>query len=82
MADVLPNSVKLEAEGKTIELAVGQKMRREDEGAWKLSGSAAASGSDSTVAAVTAEESSESDSGSDNDVLKKLLQKREEELNK
>jgi len=81
VADVLPNAVKLEADGNTIELAVGEKMRREDEGAWKRVGSAAANKSD-TSAALTAEDSSDSESGGDNDVLKKLLQKREEELNK
>src|SRR5262249_37019725 len=80
VAEVLPNAVKLEADGKTIELAVGEKMRREDEGAWKRVGSAAASVTERGAAA--AEDNSGSDSGSDNDVLKKLLQKRDEELNK
>ena len=34
--DVTANSVKLEAEGKEIELPVGSQMRREDEGAWQV----------------------------------------------
>jgi hypothetical protein len=36
LLDVTANSVKLEAEGKEIELPVGSQMRREDEGAWQV----------------------------------------------
>jgi hypothetical protein len=34
LVDIYTDSVKLEADGKEIELAVGSQMRREDQGAW------------------------------------------------
>jgi len=37
LVDIFANSVKFEADGKEIELAVGSQLRREDEGAWQLS---------------------------------------------
>lgn len=36
IADVLANAVKLEADGKIVELPLGAAMRREDEGTWHL----------------------------------------------
>jgi hypothetical protein len=35
LVDILADGVKLEADGKTVELEVGSAMRREDEGTWK-----------------------------------------------
>ncbi len=35
LVDILADGVKLEADGKTMDLAVGSAMRREDEGAWR-----------------------------------------------
>ncbi|MBE0544335.1 MAG: hypothetical protein IH623_23590 [Verrucomicrobia bacterium] len=37
LLNIQANSVKLEADGKQIELPVGSQMRREDEGAWQVS---------------------------------------------
>ena len=34
LVDIFANSVKIEADGKEIELPVGSQMRREDEGTW------------------------------------------------
>jgi hypothetical protein len=34
LVDIYANSVKIEADGKEIELPVGSQMRREDEGTW------------------------------------------------
>jgi hypothetical protein len=36
LVDIYANSVKIEADGKEIELPVGSQMRREDEGAWQV----------------------------------------------
>ena len=36
LVTILPNSVKLEADGQQIELPVGWQMRREDEGPWQV----------------------------------------------
>lgn len=35
LVDILADGVRLEADGKTADLAVGAAMRREDEGAWR-----------------------------------------------
>lgn len=80
VADVLPNAVKLEINGKTVELPVGAQMRRENEGAWELVASSVAGRSGSTE--TEAGESSDSDSGGSDDALKRLLQRRAAEENK
>jgi len=36
LVDIYANSVKLEADGKNIELPIGSQMRREDAGLWKV----------------------------------------------
>jgi hypothetical protein len=36
IAEIAPNGVKLEAEGKQIDLPVGSQMRREEEGEWEI----------------------------------------------
>ena len=139
IADIALNGVKLEADGKQIDLPVGSQMRREDEGEWQMaagtenssgsgrgtapdfrsgrngldfragrgggsdprsnrfdrdprsnrregtdSGSNRRSSSEfsssrSTPSSATTEESSNSDSS---DVLKRLMQQREQELKK
>src|SRR5262245_1559946 len=46
IADIALNGVKLEADGKQIELPVGSQMRREDEGEWQMAaGTESSSGS-------------------------------------
>jgi hypothetical protein len=76
--------VKLEAAGKQIELPVNYQMRREDEGEWQVAvrsgsdtpsgpSSSASSGSSATATA-TATASPEV-----NEVLKKLMERREQE---
>ena len=42
--DILANGVKLEMDGQIIELAVGTGLRREDQGAWKVSDSVSTAG--------------------------------------
>ncbi len=77
--DVGPNSVRLEAHGKVIDLAVGDQMRRTDEG-WQLnSNSFASTGADSQSSASSSTESSAAD---ESDIIKRLMQKREQELGK
>jgi hypothetical protein len=36
LVDIYPSSVKLEADGKQIELLIGSQMRREDAGTWQI----------------------------------------------
>lgn len=89
------NRIQIEAEGKTLEMQVGSQLRREDEGEWKFiaraegsssssssssSGSSSAGGSSGSTAGKGS--SSSSSSGGDaaaNDVLQRLMRKREQE---
>ncbi|MCU0783549.1 MAG: hypothetical protein MUF81_05775 [Verrucomicrobia bacterium] len=66
VVDVLANAVKLEADGKILELPIGSAMRREDEGAWHLGDGVADSGGSSYVStreSSPSSRSSRSDSG-------------------
>jgi hypothetical protein len=65
LVDILADGVKLEADGKTMDLAVGSAMRREDEGAWRPGDAAANSGSSSSRR--DDEDSSRSRRGGDRD---------------
>jgi hypothetical protein len=79
IADISADRVKLEANGHEIELNVGMQMKKQDEGEWQLSGRAESFGTSSP--ATTATENTDSASGGEeSDVLKKLMQKREQEL--
>lgn len=71
---VTPDEVRLEADGKPVTMKVGAQLRREDEGPWKV----AAAGVSHAVAAPSA--ASAGDAGDEaGDVLKRLLQKRQQE---
>jgi hypothetical protein len=87
VTEVQPGRVKLENNGATVELTVGQQMKRQDEGEWKVS--AARESIPSGSGGEKASDSSSSDhstgssgSAGEDEVLKRLLQKREEELKK
>lgn len=72
VAQITSTSVRLEAENKTLDLQVGTQLRREDEGEWQVA---------STPAAATSATSASSDSpGDESDVIKRLMQQREQEL--
>lgn len=85
--EVTADEVKLEKEGKTIALRVGGQMHREDDGPWEVRNNArvdasmaSKSGSESTG---SKDSGSETDSGgAGDDILQRLLKKREQELNK
>ncbi len=98
IAAITPGHVKLEStNGQPVELAVGMQMKKQDEGDWlPVAGaessrnpghpSAAAGSPDATLAAdgktETAEATDADPAGPADEVLKKLMQKREQELNK
>lgn len=73
--EILPGSVKLEHAGGSIDLKVGEQMKREDEGAWQVSARA------EIPASSTSAVSTNASSGAESEVLRRLLQKREKELN-
>jgi hypothetical protein len=94
VAEIEPNRVRLEPGGtnaQPIELTVGQQMRRAEGGGWTVSAkrepfeqsSSATSPNAASSTAASAEPSSASAaSGGESEILKRLLQKREEELKK
>ena len=61
LVDIYANSVKLEADGKNIELPVGSQMRREDAGLWQV---AVAEARGSGASSNSSSRSSPSDRGS------------------
>ncbi len=81
VTEVTPKGVKLEANGKTLEVAVGQQMRRQDEGNWTVSGEVVAEKTDTSVASETTGSSSAS-SADEDEIVKRLMKKREEESKK
>jgi hypothetical protein len=82
-----PNNVKLEHGGNTVNLAVGQQMKREDEGEWSVgqAGRSSDSGGEMAKASSPSGTKAASDSsgkGEASDVVKRLRMKREQELKK
>jgi len=84
VADIAPDRVKLSANGREVELRVGMQMKRQGEEEWQSSertesfepARAAASSSSSATNTTT------TPAGPESDVLKRLMQQREQELNK
>ena len=85
---VSPESVKLEANGKQVDLQVGMQMKRPEGGDWQLadagetfdaSSSSSGTGDTNTTPANTTE--TVASTGGESDALKRLMQKREQELN-
>ena len=79
VADISADRVKLETNGQQIELSVGVQMRKQDEGEWQLAGRAESFEASSPATAAT-EKTDGASGGEESDVLKKLMQKREQEL--
>lgn len=82
LASIGANSVRLAAGEKEVELKIGSQLRREEEGEWTLSAQSEAS-PDSAVgsSASTAKpaEAGAASDGADSEVLKRLMQRREQE---
>jgi len=85
LADVLAGGVKLEADGKLIDLPIGSQMRREDAGSWNVrEASGSNGGSESASPASRASSASSTStptaaSADTSEILKKLMQRREKE---
>ncbi len=77
IAEITADHVKLEADGKQVELGVGVQMKKQDEGEWQLAGRAETLTASATASNAKTENGS---GGEESDVLKKLMQKREQEL--
>jgi len=87
LLSVGPEGVKLESNGKQIELQVGRQMKRPEGGEWQLANPnevvetavASAGSGESNVQASASEPAAVS--GGESDILKRLMQKREQEFN-
>jgi hypothetical protein len=87
--EISPKWVRLEHEGKSVEVRVNTQMKREDDGPWRVSdrtesysGSPGGTGSGSASSSPTpagAPASSDS-SGDVSEVLKRLMEQREKEM--
>lgn len=89
IADITPKNIKLEADGQVVELPVGMQMKRQDQGEWQVAARAEtpASSSRPTPSSEKPVPTEKTDTGSDataggkeNDVLKRLMRKREQEI--
>ena len=85
VVDILTDAVKLEADGKILELPIGSAMRREDEGTWHQGeGLAGNGGSASNRDGDSSNRSSPSPTSSGpsaeaSEILKRLMERREKD---
>ena len=81
VVEITPTSVRLEIGGKQVTMKVGAQMRREDQAGWQLAANSELPQDPAATAdSAPTEASSENSSGEANDVLRKLMQRREQEL--
>jgi hypothetical protein len=74
--------VRLSAGEKEVELKIGSQLRREEEGEWTVSTQAeayAATPAASSASASKPAEAGAASNGADSEVLKRLMQRREQE---
>jgi hypothetical protein len=80
IAEVSSASVKLNKDGKTLEVPVGSQMRREEQGDWTLSMQQQTYAASPSAASTSNTTSAPAGAGGDADeVLKRLMQRREQE---
>jgi len=82
VCNITPDAVKLAAGTNVLELPVGMQLRREEDGPWRLadrSGPYAAAPASNTTNAATATASGTGSSETDSDIIKRLMQRREQE---
>jgi hypothetical protein len=90
ITNIAPNSVTLEADGKSVELRVGMQLRREDDGPWQAaerqdsserhdSRDGPRSLSDSGANTPSGSSTSPAPNAEESEVLKRLMQQREKD---
>ena len=81
VTDITPSTVKLANGDKQLLMKVGTQMRREEKGSWQLAATSElpVETTENADAAPAEPSASDSDSGG-NDVLKRLMKQREQEL--
>ncbi|MDB6038761.1 MAG: hypothetical protein JWM99_2602 [Verrucomicrobiales bacterium] len=80
IAQIDTSAVKFESKGKGIDLKMGAQMRRQDQGEWQISDQT--DSYSSGASATTNNNKNEPSSGAESDILKRLMQQREQEMNK
>jgi hypothetical protein len=82
ISEIAANHVKLEStNSQPVELLVGMQMRKQDENDWRVSNRFEASTPDSAAASSETNSNSSASAG-ESDVVKKLMEQREKELQK
>jgi hypothetical protein len=84
VASITPNSVKLATSTNQFELSVGSALRREEDGPWQPASQFSsyvppAASTSTNSAASTSSGSDAAPAGTESDVIKRLMQKREKE---
>lgn len=83
IVEVAPKKVTLSMDGKNVTLSVGTQIKRVEEGPWEVAKGSDKATSTSSTGSSASDSSSDSGSGSGEDeILKRLLQKREQESKK
>ncbi|HEV8543313.1 MAG TPA: hypothetical protein VGR78_13040 [Verrucomicrobiae bacterium] len=83
VTDIEQNAVKLETNGQSLQMTVGQQMKRADEGEWKLSATKETFETQSKSAPSTESSATASSSSGDDDaVVRRLMEKRAAEEKK
>ena len=77
--EIKPNGVKIANETNQFEIKVGQQLRREDEADWQISTTPAQSTTNDSSAAPGP--ASSGTAGSEDEALKRLMEKRAKEVN-
>ena len=79
ITNVAPGLIKLVANGKGVDMRPGMQLRREDDGRWTLVARTELAVSQPTSSSLDSDAAAD---GDDAEVLKKMMQKREQELSK
>jgi hypothetical protein len=81
VSEITPSAVKLTSGDKHLVLKVGTQMRREEKGAWQMAATSELPVDTTENAEAASAEPAASDSSNEgNDVLKRLMKQREQEL--
>ena len=86
ITEIGASQVKLEKEGETVDLRVGMAMERQDEGEWQMTANGARAQATSSTpnknATAPATQAEAGPSAEESDILKRLLERRQQEMQK
>ena len=85
ITEIGANQVKLEGDGKTVDLRVGMGLKREDEGDWQKTTEppdVQSTSQESSPKPETAAKTEPAPSAEESDILKRLLERRQQEMQK